>query len=305
VSVRAVWSFWSKPFLAHHHRAWASDRHHLLAWILSTQTASRYYRPAVLHTDDDGARMLVDRLGLEFDEVHTTLNALDHHDGEWWALGKLYAYRAEREPFVHLDNDVFLWKRLPSAVESAGVLAQNPEYFVAGQSYYQPEVFDGALEGLAGTWLPIEWRWSRGRGSDLRAECCGIFGGQRTDFIRYYASQAIRIVEHPANRRALQPIDNKIGHNILFEQFFLGACIEYHTRQPSSPYRDITIEHVFASIDDAFDPVIAGGLGYTHLIADAKQNPELADRLERRVARDYPANYERVLMAERSCDATV
>ena len=292
--MRAVWSFWSKPFRAHHHRVWASDRHHLLAWILSTQTAGRYYRPLVLYTDDDGARMLVDGLGLEFDEVHTTLNALSHHDADWWAIGKLYAYRSEREPFVHLDNDVFLWKRLPETVESAAVLAQNPEFFLAGQSYYQPEVFEDVLEGRADTWLPVEWRWYRSSGTDLRAECCGVFGGQRIDFIHHYASQAIKIVEHPANRRALQSLDNKIGHNVLFEQFFLGACIEYHSRQSSSPYRDIAVEHVFPSIDDAFDPAIAGEIGYTHLIADAKQNPDLAERLERRVARDYPAHYHRV-----------
>jgi len=54
--VRAVWSFWSAPFHAHHHRVWLSPRHHLLAWILSTESARRHYAPLVLHTDDAGAR---------------------------------------------------------------------------------------------------------------------------------------------------------------------------------------------------------------------------------------------------------
>jgi len=71
--------------------------------------------------------MLVDGIGLEFDRVSTSLNALDAHDPGWWALGKLYTYRAQREPFVHLDNDVFLWRPLPERLASAPLLAQNPE----------------------------------------------------------------------------------------------------------------------------------------------------------------------------------
>src|SRR5512144_869064 len=112
--MRAVWSFWSKPYAAHRVRVWASEKHHRLSWILSLERARRHYRPTVLYTDDDGVRLLVDGLGLDFDAVHTTLNALSATDPEWWALGKLYAYRSQSEAFVHVDNDVFLWKRLPT-----------------------------------------------------------------------------------------------------------------------------------------------------------------------------------------------
>jgi len=62
----------------------------------------------MLVTDTEGARLLVDKLGLRFTTVMTTLTALDDADPEWWVLGKLWAYRAQTEPFVHLDNDVFL-----------------------------------------------------------------------------------------------------------------------------------------------------------------------------------------------------
>ena len=84
--MKAVWSFWDKPFQSHHHRVWASERHHLLAWVLSTQTARQHYRTTELHTDDAGARMLVDGIGLEFDRVCVSLNALRAHDPGWWAL---------------------------------------------------------------------------------------------------------------------------------------------------------------------------------------------------------------------------
>lgn len=88
--MRAVWTFWTKPFEARQRWAWRSRKHHLLAWVLSLGTARRHYPHTVLFTDDAGARMLVDGLGLDFAEVRTDLNALDGDDPGWWALGKLH-----------------------------------------------------------------------------------------------------------------------------------------------------------------------------------------------------------------------
>jgi hypothetical protein len=291
--MRAVWSFWTKPFRLHHRSVWPSERHHLLAWVLSVETARRHYPDTMLCTDDDGARLLVDRLGLEFAHVSTALNALAGHDPGWWALGKIYAYRAQTGPFVHLDNDVFLWQPLPERLFSALVFAQNPEYFTTGASYYQPEEFERSLHTTRRGWLPAEWVWYRSLGPHQRAVCCGIFGGRRLDFIHHYAEQAIRLLEHPDNQHGWALLADKIGHNILFEQYLLSACLEYHRQQAHSLYRDMEMQYLFNSPDEAFDPGQAARAGYTHLIAGAKQNRAIAERLERRVRRDYPGHYER------------
>lgn len=291
--MRAVWSFWSAPFRAHRRRVWASERHHLLSWVLSTQSARRHYHPTVLHTDDDGARMLVDGLGLEFDEVHLSLNALQGCDPQWWSAGKLYAYHAQQEPFVHIDNDVFLWQPLAPELAAAAVFTQNPEPFTPGRSFYQPEVLEAALHGADQAWLPIEWTWYRRSGRASRGDCCGIFGGQRLDFIQHYAGQAIRLLEHPANATALRQLADKTVHMVLIEQYLLAASVEYHRAHAESGYHDIEMRYLFDSPQAAFEPGNAARLGYTHLIADAKRNPTIAGRLEARVQRDYPAYLER------------
>jgi hypothetical protein len=292
--MRAVWSFWSKPFAARGHEVWLSEKHHLLAWALSVMTAQRHYRTTALLTDDAGARLLVDGIGLKFDHLSTAMNELRDHDPDWWALGKMYAYRSQTEPFVHIDNDVFLWRPLSPDPASAAVLAQNPEYFLPGRSYYRPEVFEHALAAAADGWLPVEWQWYRA-GAGSRADCCGVFGGNRLDFIRHYAAQAIRLIEHPINRSLLRGLHDKVGHNILFEQFLLAACVEYHRNNPQSLYCGVTMSYVFASLEEAFDPGRAERAGFTHLIADAKRNPHLADRVEARLARDHPAQYRRCI----------
>jgi hypothetical protein len=300
--MKAVWSFWTKPFRSHRQSVWASERHHLLSWVLSVETTRMHYPETFLYTDCAGARLLVDGLGLEFAHVSTELNALEGHDPGWWALGKVYTYRLQTEPFIHLDNDVFLWKPLPQRIESAPVFAQNPEYFVVGASFYQPEKVELVLKRLTDGWLPEEWLWYRASGRAQKGECCGVFGGRRMDFIHHYADVALRLIGHPANQRGWRLLDAKIGHNILFEQYLLSACIEYHRSKPGSPYRDIDIQHLFKSVDDAFNPGNAARVGFTHLIAGAKRNTILAGRLEKRVQRDYPEHYERCIEMQQHLD---
>src|SRR5262245_28715199 len=103
--MRAVWSFWSRPFQAHKGRIWCKPLHHLLAWGLSLETARRYYPETVLITDRPGKALLVDRLGLPFVQVSTELDRLEHEDPGWWSLGKLVAYGMQDRPFVHIDSD--------------------------------------------------------------------------------------------------------------------------------------------------------------------------------------------------------
>ena len=156
--MRAVWSFWSKPFHDRHNTAWSSPFHHLLAWGLSVSAARRHFSELCLITDSEGKRLLADKLGLPFTEVHTELDTLRHVDSRWWALGKLVAYSMQQQPFAHLDTDVFLWKPLAPAVAEASVFAQCPELHNNDPHCYQNEI-ERAFADHGGT-LPVEWEWS-------------------------------------------------------------------------------------------------------------------------------------------------
>lgn len=290
--MNAVWSFWSKPYELHRAQTWLSEKHHLLSWVLSLATAAQHYRHTVLFTDDAGARMLIDGIGLEFDEVNTSLNALNNDDPEWWALGKLHTYREQREAFVHIDSDVYLWRALPPRLEQAPLLAQNPEHFIAGASYYEPEVFEALLSASKDSWLPREWTWYRASGANQRGENCGIFGGQRVDFIQYSAAQAIELIRHRVNRRIFNELARKDHHTVVVEQYVLAACIEYHRQSCHTDYENIHIEYLFDSMREAFESDKALQFGYTHLIANAKQDWQICGWLDERIRNELPNKYE-------------
>lgn len=293
--MKAVWSLWTKPFLSNRKAIWFTEMHHLLSWVLSLETARKHFGKTALCTDDAGARLLVDELGLEFDTVTTELNALDNHDAKWWALGKIYTYRLQNEPFIHIDSDAFLWKPLPVSPDTA-LFAQNPDSFVTGASCYKPEGFEAVVVRVPGGWLPKEWLWYRASGIAQRAEACGVFGGGHIEFIRYYANLAIQLIEHSGNQTAWHHLSDRVERNILAEQYLLSACIEYHQNHSDSPFRNINIEYLFNSMAEAYEPQKAAKVGFTHLVASAKKNRDIAEKLENRVKKDYPDAYERCML---------
>src|SRR5262249_39514181 len=93
--LRAIWSLWTAPYVGARAGVWRTTLQHLASWILSYETARQHYADTALYTDDRGARILVDGLGLEFREVSTALNDLISFDPSWWSIGKFVAFQRE------------------------------------------------------------------------------------------------------------------------------------------------------------------------------------------------------------------
>jgi hypothetical protein len=300
--VRAVWSFWSKPFYAGRGWQWREPVHHLLAWGLSLRLARSHYPETVLITDSPGRELLVHQLGLSFTHVCTELDRLTDADPGWWALGKLVAYNLQDEPFIHLDTDVFLWRPLPESVTSAPVCAQHPEDYHLADRHCGPRIVEDAFE-RAGLSLPAEWEWSRShRARRFREANCGILGGMNTGFIRHYAALAVDLVTNPRHSAAWTAAPDKDSLNTTMEQFLLPACLDFHRFHPESPHRGIYLRYLFPSTSAAFDPAEASRLGFTHLLAEAKQDAHVTSRLEQRLRREDAAFYRRCVRVARSAN---
>jgi len=301
--MRAVWSFWSKPFLGEKGRIWRSPFHHLLAWGLSLRLARRHFPETMLVTDTPGKALLVDSLGLSFTHISTELDQLGDIDSGWWALGKLAAYRMQQQPFIHLDTDVFLWKPLPAGMLSASVFAQCREEHPPLDSWCGPEDVERAFLTHSIP-LPAEWEWSRSRRLHCYREAnCGIMGGNHIEFIHYYADLAIDLVLNSVNASAWEMFPDHAGYNMVVEQFLLDACYEFHRSHPQSPFRGIHMRYLFPTQTEAFDSRAAERAGFTHLLGDAKRDPFIARRLEERTQREDMNFYRHCVQLSRNRSA--
>jgi hypothetical protein len=286
---RAVWSYWPKPYTAYQHRNWLDDRSHLLSWVLSVRTAQTHFRHLSLVTDDEGAELLVNRLRLPFTDVSTCLNSLRRDQAGWWVLGKLYAYREQQRPFLHIDNDVFLWRPFSRELLRTDIVAQNPERApVTDATFYKPKWFTDLVTAHDG-WLPPEWHsYVTNRGD--QAVCAGVLGGQRVDALREYAERAIVAVQSERNRSAWHAIGPtaQLAHSVLIEQYYLAAYCDSRA-VAGDP---VEIGYLFASQEAAASPVASEQLGYTHLMA-GKHHEGLMSRLDDHVRHAYPRDYRR------------
>ncbi len=291
--MKAVWTHWTTAFAARPSGGWPTTAHYLLSLVLSLRTARPHHELTCLSTDTAGANLLIDQIGLEYDQVSTRLDHLAHYDGDWWNLGKLHTYRSQKEPFVHVDSDVYLWQGLVDRLTDAPVLAQNPEHFTDRSDYYSLRDFD-VLAHTSGGWLPPEWQWCRFLyGDHQRSVNTGVYGGHNTQFIRYCANLAFDLLDHPGNRATLPTMPNKIKHAGLIEMFLPSACRDYHRGHPDSPYTSVDIEYLFPSSEEAY--AHGARAGYTHIIGKSKLNRSICRRLEERVRCMYPVHFKRCL----------
>ncbi len=298
--MRAVWSFWSKPFRSGKGRSWPSPLHHMLAWGLSVRLARKHFSETALVTDTPGKALLVDSLGLSFTHVSTALDELRHCNPGWWSLGKIVAYRMQERPFVHLDTDVFLWKPLPASMLAASVFAQCPEEHPPLDEWWGPGNVERAF-AEHGLTLPAEWEWARSRSvHSFREANCGIIGANRVDFVQYYASLAIDLMTSPEYAPAWNTFPDLSGYMMILEQFLLDACFEFHRSHPQSPFRGMYMRYLFPSFGDAYNREAAARAGFTHLLGDAKLDPHVASRLEKRCEQEDLSFYRHCVQLSRN-----
>ena len=80
---------------------------------------------------------------------------------------------------------------------------------------------------------------------------------------------------NPRHAAAWAAVPDKASLNMTVEQFLLPACLDFHRFDPGSPHRGVYLRYLFPSTSAAFDPAQAARLGFTHLLAEAKQDAQV------------------------------
>ena len=116
--MKIIQSFWTGDRDAlHSSYGWLTPMDHYLSWILSCNQLRKQYDQVCLVTDQQGYEILVEGLSLPYTEVKICLDTLNGYNPNLWALAKIKAYSIQKEPFVHVDGDVFEGHRSSRARE--------------------------------------------------------------------------------------------------------------------------------------------------------------------------------------------
>lgn len=288
--MKIVQSFWSLPtqkktnFNEHDRNkgGWLDKKFNFMSWSLSCLQFVKFYDKVELITDRDGYELLINKLKLPYTSIKVELDNINHYHPDLWALGKIYAYGIQDEPFIHADGDVFIFDKFTDNFVKNSLIAQNKEY---GLTYYS-EIFNSIKENFE--YIPEILNQSINQNNgEIIASNAGIIGGNNYTFFKEFKDLAFKFIDENVSK--LETI--KIGmFNIIFEQFLFNALAN-SKEIPVNYFFDNP--HQFDGIAEFFGT--PHRVKYVHTLAYYKQIDYISDILEKTLLINYPEQYFRII----------
>jgi len=110
-------SLWTKPCTDKKVHGFNSVEAMIESLILSANVANKHYSEIHFYTDQLGYEWITPYLDqLPFTKIEICLDDLNWVPDVYWSFIKVYVYSLQKEPFIHIDNDVFLWDSIPEFI---------------------------------------------------------------------------------------------------------------------------------------------------------------------------------------------
>nr|WP_299344865.1 DUF6734 family protein [Allomuricauda sp.] len=286
--MKFVQSFWSKPaFDVKNQNNW-NFRHNggfpnpflfYCSWVYSCLSIKRYYPNLHLVTDDLGISIFKEALKLPYTSFSSDLNDLKEYNEGAWALGKLYTYSIQEEPFCHIDGDVFFFGSILEPILNAPVFCQSFNYDIEQYAEIHPYVHQHFKK------VPKEFEMKEGQ--TLKLINAGVIGGNDLNVFKKYTAKAFELVNN--NKDKIGAINGGI-FNLYYEQFLLSNIIFQDKIKVATLFDQPDCE-----IDLAAFHHIPKLKKYIHLISHLKLSTHYMEQVVARLQLEFPQYYGRLL----------
>ncbi|RUT71802.1 hypothetical protein D0817_03710 [Flavobacterium cupreum] len=284
--MRIIQSAWAcnKPDLLRNNSGWLSPEYNLMSWTLSCLQLKQYYPELVLYCDSAYRKLLIDTLELPYSDVVCNLDILNKYHPQLWALPKIHSYSKQEKPFLHVDGDVFIWKKFEDSLLSSELVTQNKE---AATDYYEKIMI--SLESAL-NYFPDEIQKERKSSKPILAYNAGIFGGSDISFFKEYTSKAFEFVNK--NILNLSKI-NVSGFNIFFEQYLFYCLARKYNKKVNVLLSETIGDNQYKGFGDFAR--VPYEKQYLHLLGNYKKNEFVCKQMAARLRQDYPEYYYRII----------
>ena len=284
--MKVVQTFWTcNRSLLEHNFWWKDPQCHLMSWALSCLSLRENYDEVVLYTDSNGYKVFGELLQLPYTDIVVQYDNLQCPEPHW-AYAKLLTYSLQKEPFIHVDGDVYLPRRLDASIESAGLIAQNREI---SDKHYRGIADDILRRNLK---MPAFLKAAIERES-IPSYNAGVLGGNDLDFIQEYCQTAFRLFEE--NRLNESDCPNiTINNNIFSEQMLFAALAEERGKTVTTVV-DHSVRDDGYSYQEFCDLYKYDRAKLLHIIGGHKRNPRFSELLKKTLLDRYPEYYRRIV----------
>ncbi len=289
---KIVQTLWTKPafdddnsgFQQRFNGGWLSKKYNFMAWTLSCLQLRKFYDKVELVTDARGKQLLIDILKLPYTDMRVELDCLNHYPNILWTLPKIYTYKIQKEPFIHVDGDVFIWEKFSKAIESAQLCSQQlvidhkPQY-VAMEEIEKHFKF-----------IPDCIKKNKAENKILKISNAGLFGGNNLDFFREFVKISFEFVD-----KNLAQLDKlKSGSfGMIFEEY-LFYCL--------AKEEGIEVAYLLEPLMDDFAgtqligfETVPSKTKFIHPVGSFKKYRQICDLLSNTLLVNYPDYYYRII----------
>jgi hypothetical protein len=290
--MRIIQSYWSLPSsyqdkdqYGRYNGGFLSAKYNYMSWALSVLTLKKHYKNVELITDEAGKSLLMDTLQLPYNKVTICLDELNHYHPKLWALGKIKAYQMQKEPFLHIDGDVYIWGKLGDmAFHKKPLIVQNIDYFYESYEKMKLQIVKKF------SFIPSEIQHQYQSEQPLIGVNAGVIGGCDIDFFQEYTHKVLSFVDR--NIAHLEGLNVGL-FNIVFEQQ-LFAAMAFQQNKHITPYL-ITQPYSGEFTETMAFHQVPFLTTFIHLMGYAKQNIYACEQVEMRLKYEFPQYHAKIM----------
>lgn len=283
--MKIVQTFWNHPSNVpnknNRNGGWNLRKHYYLSIAFSVLQLKAQYEEIELVTDCFGRDLLIDCLKLPYTSVIVGLDRLNRFHPDLFALGKIYAYQIQTKPFLHIDNDVFIWKRFDKIVEDSPVVVQSNEI----ESVFFKELALTLLKEHS--YFPKKFLSVIKDTGYLPNYNAGVIGGTNIDFFKEYTKQIFFFVEKFSHlfSPSIRP-----SMNVVYEQFFLHCLVRELKIDITTLFETSYLSQIYRQ-NDFLKMVREKSYLHVHF---KKSDQQVSQSLERWMMIHHPSCYFRI-----------
>lgn len=270
---KAVFSYWN-PDGFNNSSGYSCFKDMVASTALAVCSAKKIFKEVEFITNDFGKLIFGDFIHLPV-TIRTDLNKHDNLNKRWWGFTKIEAYASQDKPFVHIDNDAYLWNKPSDDLLTAKLLFQSIETpFKDGYGWY-PQL----LKVLKGTDFipkqildnPVDMAFN-----------CGVMGANDLDIIKEWYNLSKQFVTADHDDFLKKEENMGIHQNLLHEQYFISSLCKQRGYKPNKEVKFLL------RTEKLMEDCYREQTKFTHLWGTTKRIQENMDKVYKRFYNDHP-----------------
>lgn len=273
---------------------WRSVKDHLMGWALSTLQINKLYGGSEIYCNSDAA-FLFEKLQLPLKELFLTHDCMNKYPLTLWALPKVYTYSLQKQAFLHVDGDVFIFQPFNKDLIEAGLIAQNMEVATSYYASTQKQISENF------DFIPDLVRKDFESEKFICAVNAGILGGSDIPFIQGYTETAFQYVQR--NLECLSQV-NADRFNVFFEQHLFYVMSKAQNKEVALLFQEVTGDTQYQNLGDFHE--VPCSRSYIHLLGQYKRDSFTCLQMQNKLKELYPHYYYRIakLCYDKGIDST-